>query len=201
MPALLALPGIGAYTARAVAAFAYRQRQPVVDTNVRRVVARVVGGEPDGGASTTPGDLAAVERLLPDPPETAARLSVAIMDLGAVVCVARAPPLRRVPAGRALRLAGFRAPVARRTQPVPAGVRRRRPPGARADHGGAAGRGVPVDRCQLDDVWHDPAQRKRALESLVEDGLSVRLTGGRYTLPGMPYDGAGRGEEPRAARL
>src|SRR3954468_17437663 len=41
---LLALSGGGAYTARAVAAFAYRQRQPVVDTNVRRVVARAVEG-------------------------------------------------------------------------------------------------------------------------------------------------------------
>ncbi len=44
---LLTLPGIGAYTARAIACFAYRQRVPVVDTNVRRVVARVVHGRAD----------------------------------------------------------------------------------------------------------------------------------------------------------
>ena len=44
---LLSLPGIGAYTARAVACFAYRQRVPVVDTNVRRVVARAVHGRAD----------------------------------------------------------------------------------------------------------------------------------------------------------
>ena len=49
---LLTLPGIGAYTARAVACFAYRQRVPVVDTNVRRVVARAVHGRADAAASS-----------------------------------------------------------------------------------------------------------------------------------------------------
>ena len=44
VPELLTLPGVGDYTARAVAVFAHRQRHPVVDTNVRRVVARAVQG-------------------------------------------------------------------------------------------------------------------------------------------------------------
>src|SRR3954463_10912106 len=52
--ALEALPGIGTYTARAVACFGYGQPQPVVDTNVRRVVARLVHG-PAGGAPAGPG--------------------------------------------------------------------------------------------------------------------------------------------------
>src|SRR3954462_3809025 len=47
LPELLALPGVGDYTARAVAAFAHRQRHPVVDTNVRRVIARAVEGVAD----------------------------------------------------------------------------------------------------------------------------------------------------------
>ena len=50
---LLALPGVGTYTGRAVATFAYGQRHPVVDTNVRRVVARAVEGKPDAGPTTT----------------------------------------------------------------------------------------------------------------------------------------------------
>ena len=50
---LLTLPGIGAYTARAVACFAYRQPVPVVDTNVRRVVARAVHGRADAAASAS----------------------------------------------------------------------------------------------------------------------------------------------------
>src|SRR6476661_3072267 len=69
VPELLALPGIGDYTARAVAAFAYRQRYAVVDTNVRRVVARAVEGTADAAVSRR--DLATVEALLPADPERA----------------------------------------------------------------------------------------------------------------------------------
>src|SRR5206468_7700972 len=86
LDALLALPGIGGYTARAVAAFAFRQRHPVVDTNVRRVVARLVQGRGDAGAATTMRDLSAVEALLPEEPERAARAGVALMEFGALVC-------------------------------------------------------------------------------------------------------------------
>src|SRR2546428_7192567 len=53
---LVALPGIGPYTARAVAVFAYGHRHPVVDTNVRRLVARAVSGRAVAGPATTPGD-------------------------------------------------------------------------------------------------------------------------------------------------
>lgn len=61
---LLSLPGVGTYTARAVACFAYRQRVPVVDTNVRRVVARAVHGRGDAASPTT-RDLDDVAALLP----------------------------------------------------------------------------------------------------------------------------------------
>src|SRR3954453_7683446 len=95
VPELLALPGVGDYTARAVAAFAHRQRQPVVDTNVRRVVARAVEGVAD--AAVTRRDLLLVESLLPDDPESAATASVALMELGALVCTARAPSCHECP--------------------------------------------------------------------------------------------------------
>jgi A/G-specific adenine glycosylase len=89
VPELLALPGVGDYTARAVAVFALRQRHPVVDTNVRRVVARAVEGVAD--APVTKRDLALVEALLPADDEAAATASIAFMELGALVCTARAP--------------------------------------------------------------------------------------------------------------
>src|SRR3954468_9008394 len=95
VPELLELPGIGDYTARAVAAFAYRQRHAVVDTNVRRVVARAVEGVAD--AAVTRRDLALVEDLLPADPEAAATASVALMELGALVCTARTPQCPRCP--------------------------------------------------------------------------------------------------------
>src|SRR5262249_39431667 len=85
---LLSLPGVGQYTARAVACFAYGHRLPVVDTNVRRVVARTVRGIADAPAGAR--DLADVASLLPED-QTAARFSVALMELGATVCTARSP--------------------------------------------------------------------------------------------------------------
>jgi A/G-specific adenine glycosylase len=183
VPALLALPGIGAYTARAVAAFAYRQRQPVVDTNVRRVIARTVDGEADGGTSTTAGDLAAVERLLPDPPEVAARLSVAIMELGALVCTPRAPRCHSCPIAS-------RCAWRKSGRSLPDGPSRRPQRYAGTDR---HVRGLlmavlrdtdaPVPAGRLDLVWHDTDQRSRALASLVRDGLAVRLPGDRYALP------------------
>ena len=86
--ALLALPGIGDYTARAVAAFAFGARTPVVDVNVRRVLRR------HRQATFLPGphkraDMDAVEGLLYDDPAAAAELSAAWMELGATVCKTR----------------------------------------------------------------------------------------------------------------
>jgi A/G-specific adenine glycosylase len=89
--ALLALPGIGAYTARAVATFAFGQRHPVVDINVRRVVARAVLGRGEAGPASTRRDLADVEMLLPERDHDAARFSIALMELGAIVCRASNP--------------------------------------------------------------------------------------------------------------
>ena len=85
---LLGLPGVGEYTARAVACFGYGRRVPVVDTNVRRVVARATRGVAEAPGSSR--DLAEVAALLPED-ATAACFSVALMELGATVCTARSP--------------------------------------------------------------------------------------------------------------
>lgn len=184
LPELLALPGVGDYTARAVAAFAYRQRQPVVDTNVRRLVARAVAGRADGGPSNTPADLAATEALLPEQPERAARASVAFMELGATICTARAPRCQRCPlaTGCAWHASG---------EPLPPGPSRRPQRYAGTDR---QVRGellallrdatAPVPRSRLDLVWPDAVQRRRALASLVDDGLVCAHAGDRYTLAG-----------------
>ncbi len=180
---LLTLPGVGDYTARAVAAFALRQRHPVVDTNVRRVVARVVEGVED--APVTRRDLALVEALLPHD-RTAPVVSVALMELGALVCTARAPGCPRCPvrADCAWHAAGaprLEAPV-RRPQAY-AGTDRQvrgRLLAVLRD------RDDPVAAAELDGVWHDPVQRARALDGLVADGLVDPLPDGRFALPGHP---------------
>jgi A/G-specific adenine glycosylase len=183
LDALLALPGIGAYTARAVAAFAYRQRHPVVDTNVRRLAARVVTGTPDAGATTTVRDLDLVASLLPDDAELAARTSVAFMELGALVCTARSPRCVVCPlAGSCAFRASGRA--------LPAGPSRRPQRYAGTDR---QVRGLvmavlrdtedPVPRARLDAVWPDAAQRQRAIEGLLSDGLMCEVDRNLFVLP------------------
>jgi A/G-specific adenine glycosylase len=180
---LLGLPGIGSYTARAVACFAYRQSVPVVDTNVRRVVARVVHGLADAGAPSTKRDHADVSALLPED-DTAPVFSVALMELGATVCIARTPRCGLCPLSEcAWRAAGY---------PPAQGPARRVQTYAGTDR---QVRGLlldvlrlndfPVTRAQLDVAWlTDAVQRDRALDSLLADGLVARTVDGLFALAG-----------------
>lgn len=180
---LLALPGVGAYSARAVASFAYRQRHPVVDTNVRRVLARAVDGQADPGPPSAIRDLQAGQALLPDDPETAARWAIAVMELGALVCTARAPrcsgcPLHDSCAWRRAGAPAYTGPV--RQGQAFAGtdrqVRGRLLDVVRSSDG-------PVTHEQLSAVWDEPEQRDRALASLLADGLVEALPDGHLRLP------------------
>ena len=108
-------PGVGSYTARAVAAFAYGQRHPVVDTNVRRLVARAVTGLADARRPTR-ADLAPSRRVLPADRRrrpAGARDGARRADLHRPIA-----PLRRLPARGvcAWRLAGAPAGDARPTR-------------------------------------------------------------------------------------
>ncbi|MBU8826727.1 A/G-specific adenine glycosylase [Mycolicibacterium goodii] len=177
---LLTLPGIGAYTARAVACFAYQASVPVVDTNVRRVVTRAVHGAADAPASTR--DLDMVAALLPSD-DTAPTFSAALMELGATVCTARSPRCGICPLSHCgWRSAGFPAStVARRVQRYAGTDRQVR--GKLLDV--LRDSTSPVTRAQLDVVWlTDPAQRDRALDSLLVDGLVEQTADGRFALAG-----------------
>ncbi|MDK8625965.1 A/G-specific adenine glycosylase [Corynebacterium appendicis] len=188
---LLALPGIGDYTARAVAAFAYGAAVPVVDTNVRRVYARAVLGRPV--ARPQKAELAWVAELLPDAsasgapanPE-AAVFSAGLMELGALVCTATSPacgecPLRDDCAWLA---AGSPAPTAdelarRKVQKFEGTDRQVRGKIMKVLREADA----PVPQSAIDVVWPDDAQRSRALYSLLEDGLAAQDADGRFRLP------------------
>ncbi|EME65618.1 MULTISPECIES: A/G-specific adenine glycosylase [Rhodococcus] len=181
---LLTLPGIGAYTARAVACFAYGRRVPVVDTNVRRVVARAVHGAAEPGNPSTTRDLADVEALLPRTRERAATFSAALMELGATICTARSPDCARCPLPRCEWVSAGR--------PAHAGPPRRVQKFTGTDRQ-VRGRlmavlresDVPVERPVLDQVWlADPGQRDRALHSLLVDGLVEQTDDGRFALAG-----------------
>lgn len=181
---LLALPGVGPYTAAAVASFAFGQRHAVLDTNVRRVLARVEEGIEYPPKTQTKAETALAERLLPQEPAVAARWGVAVMELGALVCTARSPACADCPiAGRcAWNLAG---------RPPHAGPPRRGQSYAGTDRQ-VRGRLLavlrdspgPVPKSALDQVWDEPVQRERALDALVADGLVDPLDEGGYALPG-----------------
>ena len=180
--ALQALTGIGPYTARAVAAFAFGERHPVVDTNTRRVIARAVHGRSAAGMPR-PRDLDDMAALLPEDPTEAATFNAAAMELGAVVCTARAPRCEACPVAAwcEWRGAGY-----------PDNAPERRPRQARFEGSDRQARGrilallrrspgpVPGDAALAAAAvggLRDPDQARRAYASLLADGLVVERDG------------------------
>jgi A/G-specific adenine glycosylase len=182
VPALLALPGIGDYTARAVSVFAYGQRHPVVDINIRRVIARAVLGLSDPGPAAK-RDLADMEALLPQAAADARAFNAGIMELGALVCVARSPRCEACPIADQCRwrLDGYpvtdaaTAPRQKRYEGSDRQVRGLVLAELRASD-------LPVTRDELALVWTDVDQLERSIASLLLDGLVVD-TGEGYELP------------------
>ncbi|MFD6094959.1 A/G-specific adenine glycosylase [Nocardiopsis flavescens] len=180
---LLSLPGVGAYTAAAVASFAFGQRHAILDTNVRRVLARAETGVEYPPKTQTKAEVTLAESLLPPEPSVAARWGVAVMELGALVCTARSPACADCPI--AVQCAWTAA-----GRPAYSGPPRRGQTYAGTDRQ-ARGRLLavlrdsagPVAKPALDAVWDDGVQRERALDGLVADGLVDPLEDGRYALP------------------
>ncbi|MDQ2837752.1 MAG: A/G-specific adenine glycosylase [Actinomycetota bacterium] len=181
---LLALPGVGEYTARAVLAFAFGKRAAVVDINVRRVLVRAMGGQAMPGPPSTVRDLAAMQAVLPAADEPAARFCAATMELGALVCTAAKPDCSHCPVTElcAWRLADYPRYDGPVTRPQRFTGTDRQVRGLLLDVLRAAT--GPVPQTALDIVWSEPAQRQRAQDSLVADGLIDPLPDGRYALPG-----------------
>ena len=180
---LRALPGVGDYTAAAVAAFAYRHRAVVLDTNVRRVLGRLVDGHEHPGRSVTAAERASADGLVPADGERAARWSVAVRELGALVCTARTPACGSCPVARlcAWRAGGY---------PAHDGPPRRGQGYAGTDRQCRGrilallrGSDSPVPTGTVDEVWDDPGQRQRAVASLLDDGLVVERDDGALGLP------------------
>lgn len=169
--ALLALPGIGDYTARAVAVFAFGRRHPVVDTNVRRVVARYVHGLANQGHARR-RDLADVEALLPRDESEAALVGAALMELGALVCTSRAPDCGACPLAPpcAWRRAGRPDNAPRRARQATFEGSDRQ---ARGRIMAALREHDVVHRDDLRLVWSPDEQRERAVAGLLADGLAV----------------------------
>ena len=180
--ALRCLPGIGDYTAAAVAAFAYGVRTVVLDTNIARVLARAVGG----AALPSPGfrdERAAAAALLPDAAPVSAAWNQAVMELGALVCRSADPACEMCPLRPVCAWYGAGRPPADAC---------RRPPaqGYEGTDRQARGRvlallrehrpGVP--RQDIIAALPRAGQAGRAIDSLIADGLAV-AAGGVVRLP------------------
>jgi len=174
LDALLALPGIGPYTARAVLVFAFARPIGLVDTNAGRFVARALLGR---AASLREAQAAADAAV---PADRAWEWGQAVFDLGALVCTKRAPACERCPVRRDCAWArrSFAAP-----DPIvgAAGIAGRQ---TRFEGSFRQRRGRLVDALRLGPVapdalavacgWPDaPARAHEAARSLVDDGLAV----------------------------
>ncbi len=180
---LVALPGVGAYTAAAVVAFAFGGRSVVVDTNVRRVLARAIEARAQASPSLTAAESRLAAAVLPEDPATSAVWNVAVMELGALVCQARSPRCAVCPLGGrcAWVLAG---------SPAYEGPPRR---GQGYEGTDRKVRGdllqllrespKPLPRKALGGVDPDQHRVERLLDALVADGLVEPLPGSRYRLP------------------
>lgn len=177
---LLDLPGIGHYTARAVASFAYGDPHPVADTNVTRVIARVVEGAAFAGHWSTKESLAQVSELLSSQSKkNYPVINLAIMELGALVCRARQPLCSECPlaAECSWRQAGY---------PLDDAVMPKKQARYEGSDRQARGRLLAILRDNHEAVGqhhlllsHQPtSQARRALQSLISDGLVIEVERG-----------------------
>ena len=183
---LVALPGVGDYTASAVMSFAFGERIAVIDTNIRRVLARAFRGEESLGGSASQVEREMARRLLPESDKVSVVWNQAVMELGATVCMAIAPLCESCPiAGQCAFLRNGRPGLGqRRTRP------RQRFQGTDRQVRGLvleALRGLPsggtLERARVERLWEDRVQLDACVASLDDDGLVEMLPDGSLRLP------------------
>ena len=184
---LIALPGIGDYTASAVMSFAYGERIAVIDTNIRRVLSRLFLGVESRGGSASPAERDLANRALPRDARRSVTWNQSVMELGAVVCTAKTPLCDACPVRDrcAFLAAGRPGRGERRTRP------RQRFAGTDRQVRGLvldALRGLPdgetsLPRARLEALWADRVQLDKCVASLDDDGLIEMLPDGAVRLP------------------
>lgn len=182
---LLTLPGIGTYTAAAVAAFAYQKRSVVVDTNVRRVEARLFTGNELPAKNLSSAEMALAAEIVDRVPQDhdIPRWNVAVMELGALICTAKNPKCETC-------VASAQCAWVEAGKPPHAGPRPKGQTYAGTDRQVrgkilALLRSTPaaISRDEIDGVWPDDVQRQRCLDSLLSDGLVMQVDVDHIGLP------------------
>ncbi|WP_067782115.1 A/G-specific adenine glycosylase [Actinomyces vulturis] len=184
------LPGIGSYTAAAVASFAFHRRAVVLDTNIRRVFARFYGGAALPPPSPRASERHLAAQLLPEDDEDSALWNVSVMELGALLCKSRSPLCDQCPLSERCRwfVEG---------QPADEFASRRRTQAWHGTDRQARGRIIALLREHHSATLAaclraatipggDNAQPNRAVRTLTEDGLIHELANGDYALGSAP---------------
>ena len=173
---LLSLPGVGDYTAAAIAAFAYGDSTLVLDVNIRRFFARMYDGVEHPTASLSRYERKIRAELIP---QDGAKWAAATMEFGALVCTARSPLCNQCPVKAlcAWAKAGFpREEVKSKTQAWHGTDRK-----CRGTVVQALRENLKLTPSALKKLWDDDAQVEKALKTLLADGL-IEATGKSYKL-------------------
>ena len=176
---LRALPGVGEYTAAAIAAFAYDARSLVLDVNIRRLFARVLDGVEAPRAGTSNRERLHRAQLIPE--NDAHIWAAATMELGALICTSRNPKCDQCPLASMCQWKAVGYPASelpRRTQDWHGTDRQCRGVIVQALREYPA-----LKKQQLEKLWHDESQIEKALTSLIKDGLVSLNESSLYALP------------------
>ncbi len=183
---LVALPGIGDYTASAVISFAYGKRIAVIDTNIRRVLSRIFHGAESRGGAATKSERVLTADVLPIDDAASVTWNQSVMELGAVICTARSPQCDVCPLSQ---MCVFLK------QGRPGLGERRTRPRQRFDGTDRQVRGIVLDalrklpagdalsRTQTRELWSDHVQLDACIASLDDDGLIEMTPDGSLRLP------------------
>lgn len=176
---LRALPGIGEYTAAAIAAFAFEERSLVLDVNIRRLFARLIDGIQIPAASATKAEKSRYEELIPkkDPHLWAA----ATMELGAVICTSQSPKCGICPVANECVWRSLDYPkseVVKRQQTWHGTDRQ-----CRGTIVQALRENEVLTKNQISQLWDVPSQLEKALLTLLDDGLIESRGKNKFSLP------------------
>ena len=173
------LPGIGQYTAAAIAAFAFNQRTLVMDVNIRRVLTRVIDGNEHPKPAPTSREKARRLTLLPE--KNAHIWAAATMELGAIVCTSKNPKCELCPVISACnwRKNGYpKRDLIRKSQDWHGTDRK-----CRGTIVQALRENESLTENAIKKLWPEESQVERALKTLQEDLLIEAISRKRYRLP------------------
>jgi A/G-specific adenine glycosylase len=173
---LRSLPGVGEYTAAAIAAFAFNQSTLVLDVNIRRLLTRLIDGEEHPTASPSRIERELRTKLIPT---DGAKWAAATMEFGALICTSKNPSCDLCPLKRscAWRRAGYPKTELIRKSQAWAGTDRQ----CRGVVVQALRTNAKLSKNRLVELWHDESQLEKALKTLIADGL-IETTGKSYQL-------------------